>query len=179
MSYTDGYGTDETVTSAATGKINYGKAITIGSSFDLSDYSSSYNLTLTGTGNYNGFGNSNDNIIIGNSGANTLTGGDGDDTLNGGAGDDTLDAGSGDDKLYGGSGDDILIHSGSGAQHFDGGSGTDTYKKSAVSAGLDLNIEVNLATGYTGLVQDRDHPSQDTVTNIENVVFFSRERLGI
>jgi uncharacterized protein with ATP-grasp and redox domains len=116
-------------------------------------------------------GGAGDDILNGGSGDDILSGGAGDDTLYGGHGDDTLDAGSGEDKLYGDNGDDTLVHSGSGAQHFDGGSGTDTYKKSAVSAGLDLNIEVNLATGYTGSVQDRDHPSQDSVTNIENVDF--------
>ena len=38
------------------------------------------NLTLTGTGNYDGTGNAENNILTGNSGRNTLTGGAGDDT---------------------------------------------------------------------------------------------------
>ncbi|MDB9443137.1 hypothetical protein PN497_17465, partial [Sphaerospermopsis kisseleviana CS-549] len=46
------------------------------------------NLTLTGTGNINGTGNSNNNVIIGNSGNNILTGGLGADTLTGGLGAD-------------------------------------------------------------------------------------------
>ena len=151
VNYKDAYGAVESKTSVA--KVNWDLTL-IGDDAD--------NILTAGSG---------DDTLSGGSGDDILSGGSGDDTLYGGDGDDTLDAGSGEDKLYGDNGDDTLIHSGSGAQHFDGGSGTDTYKKSAVSAGLDLNIEVNLATGYTGLVQDRDHPSQDTVTNIENVDF--------
>ena len=116
-------------------------------------------------------GGDGDDTLNGGAGDDTLSGDAGDDTLYGGAGNDTLDGGSGDDKLYGGAGNDTLIHSGSGAQLFDGGDGIDTYKKSAVQAGLSLEIEVNLETGYTGSVTDRDHPLQDIVTNIENVDF--------
>lgn len=47
------------------------------------------NLTLTGSGNTHGTGNSLNNVITGNSGANTLDGGVGADTLIGGAGNDT------------------------------------------------------------------------------------------
>lgn len=47
------------------------------------------NLTLTGTGNINGAGNSLSNALIGNSGANRLDGGAGADNLTGGAGNDT------------------------------------------------------------------------------------------
>jgi Ca2+-binding RTX toxin-like protein len=39
------------------------------------------NLTLTGTGNFTGIGNSLNNVITGNSGANQLEGGAGNDTL--------------------------------------------------------------------------------------------------
>jgi Ca2+-binding RTX toxin-like protein len=47
------------------------------------------NLTLTGTANINGTGNSNNNTITGNSGDNILNGGTGKDTLIGGVGNDT------------------------------------------------------------------------------------------
>ena len=47
------------------------------------------NLTLTGSGNINGQGNSGNNIITGNSGDNVLNGVTGADTLIGGAGNDT------------------------------------------------------------------------------------------
>src|SRR5262249_10720043 len=46
------------------------------------------NLTLTGSSNINGTGNSVANAITGNSGDNTLTGGTGNDTLTGGSGSD-------------------------------------------------------------------------------------------
>ena len=101
----------------------------------------------------------------------TINGEAGNDTIWAAEGDDELYGGDDDDILFGGEGNDILIHSGSGAQLFDGGEGIDTYKKSAVEPGLNLNIEVNLATGYTGSVTDRDHPLSDTVANIENVDF--------
>jgi Ca2+-binding RTX toxin-like protein len=47
------------------------------------------NLTLTGTGNINGTGNSLKNVIVGNTGDNTLNGGSNADVLMGGAGNDT------------------------------------------------------------------------------------------
>ena len=47
------------------------------------------NLTLMGSGNISGNGNSLDNTLTGNSGNNTLTGGTGHDTLIGGTGEDT------------------------------------------------------------------------------------------
>jgi trimeric autotransporter adhesin len=55
------------------------------------------NLTLLGTANLNGTGNSSANTIIGNAGSNNLTGGAGDDYLDGGAGADTLTGGTGND----------------------------------------------------------------------------------
>jgi VCBS repeat-containing protein len=48
------------------------------------------NLTLTGTANINGTGNTADNSLVGNSGNNVLNGGAGNDTLTGGSGSDTF-----------------------------------------------------------------------------------------
>ena len=57
--------------------------------FSLSGIANVENLTLTGTGNFNGTGNSLDNVITGNGGHNRMRGAGGFDTLIGGAGNDT------------------------------------------------------------------------------------------
>jgi Ca2+-binding RTX toxin-like protein len=66
-------------------------------------------LTLTGTSNLNGTGNSLDNTIIGNGSNNTLVGRVGNDILNGSGGNDILVGGSGNDTLTGGSGADSFV----------------------------------------------------------------------
>ena len=66
------------------------------------------NLTLLGTANINGTGNTLDNVLIGNSGANALSGGDGNDSLQGGAGADTLTGGAGNDTFRVDSGTDSV-----------------------------------------------------------------------
>jgi Ca2+-binding RTX toxin-like protein len=66
------------------------------------------NLTLFGTGNTNGAGNSSNNSILGNGEKNVLSGLGGNDTLNGGAGVDTLRGGLGKDSLFGGTERDIF-----------------------------------------------------------------------
>ena len=75
------------------------------------------NLTLTGSADLNGTGNSVANILTGNDGANVLDGGDGADRLFGGLGNDQLIGGLGGDLLDGGAGADQMA----------GGSGDDTY----------------------------------------------------
>ncbi|KKA06471.1 hypothetical protein VP02_17725 [Pseudomonas ogarae] len=67
------------------------------------------NLTLTGTTNLNGIGNTLNNVLIGNAGNNVLNGGVGRDTLSGGAGNDTLIGGIGTDALTGGVGADRFV----------------------------------------------------------------------
>ncbi len=67
------------------------------------------NLTLTGSANLDGTGNSSRNVLIGNDGDNSLSGGAGADELRGGAGNDRLDGGVGIDALFGGTGDDTYI----------------------------------------------------------------------
>ena len=58
------------------------------------------NLSLTGSSNINGTGNSLNNKITGNSAANKLTGGAGNDILDGKAGIDTMIGGTGNDIYY-------------------------------------------------------------------------------
>jgi uncharacterized delta-60 repeat protein len=68
--------------------------------------SSEINLTLTGSGNINGTGNSLNNTLFGNTGNNLLSGGAGADSLVGNAGNDTLMGGVGADSLTGETGND-------------------------------------------------------------------------
>lgn len=71
-------------------------------------------LTIIGSADVNGTGNSGDNVLTGNSGANMLDGGDGNDTLQGYGGQDSLNGGAGDDAF--------LV---SGGERIDGGAGID------------------------------------------------------
>ena len=67
------------------------------------------NLTLTGTGNTDGTGNSSANTLNGNIGNNLLSGGTGNDMLDAGAGNDTLNGGAGIDTMFGGNGNDVYF----------------------------------------------------------------------
>jgi Ca2+-binding RTX toxin-like protein len=64
------------------------------------------NLTLVGTDDIDGGGNTLANKITGNAGENALSGGAGNDTLTGNDGNDTLDGGAGADSMAGGKGED-------------------------------------------------------------------------
>jgi serralysin len=66
-------------------------------------------LTLSGSGNINGTGNSLANVITGNSGNNTINGSSGNDTLSGAAGNDVLNGGAGNDTMTGGNGGDFFV----------------------------------------------------------------------
>ncbi|WP_349617383.1 calcium-binding protein [Azotobacter salinestris] len=118
------------------------------------------NLTLTGSADLNGTGNSLANVITGNSGANVLDGGAGNDSLYGNAGDDQLLGGEGNDLLDGGTGVDRML----------GGSGNDTY---VVDAAGDQVIES--AGEGTDLVQSSityqltDHVENLTLTGSANI----------
>lgn len=74
-------------------------------------------LTLAGSANLNGMGNTLNNRLTGNAGDNLLEGGAGNDTLYGGQGYDTLLGGDGNDALFGQDQDNELR----------GGAGNDNY----------------------------------------------------
>ena len=107
------------------------------------------NLTLTGTGNINGTGNAEANVITGNSGKNTLKGEAGNDTLDGGSNDDSLEGGAGDDQLIGSTGNDRL-DGGTGADTMQGGAGNDTY---VVDDAGDVVDETTSSAGGTDTVE--------------------------
>jgi Ca2+-binding RTX toxin-like protein len=128
-------------------------------SYTLTDYVE--HLTLTGTADIDGIGNSRSNSITGNVGNNSLTGGDGNDTLNGGVGNDTLNGGAGNDALNGGAGNDSLI----------GGVGNDSYTVDSIG---DVVIEdansgtdtVSASISYT-LTDNVEHLNLTGTANID------------
>ncbi len=67
------------------------------------------NIELTGSGDFNAFGNDVANRLTGNAGRNLLVGEDGDDTLDGGAGADTMVGGKGNDHYVVDNPGDLII----------------------------------------------------------------------
>jgi Ca2+-binding RTX toxin-like protein len=144
-------------------------------------------LTFIGTGNFEGHGNTLNNIITGGAanntlfgdkgndtlngqgGSDTLFGGEGNDTLNGGGGSDTLDGEAGSDALNGGGGADTLISKSDGARdNLDGGNGVDTADFSTYTANLSVTLDGgDFATvGGSGPTT----ATSDRVRNIENFI---------
>ena len=104
------------------------------------------NLTLTGSANINGTGNTLANTITGNGGNNVITGGLGDDTLSGGSGNDTF-------KYVVGDGADVI----------DGGAGSDTLDYTGTPTGVTVDLGAGTATGIAGA------GLTGSFTSIENV----------
>ena len=93
------------------------------------------NLTLTGSSNISGTGNSLANVIIGNTGANTL---------DGGSGNDTIDGGNGNDIILGGAGNDLIDSSSAGGNDtITGGAGNDTIN---MGSGNDRAVYLSMAS---------------------------------
>lgn len=126
-------------------------------------------LTLTGSSNVNGTGNSGSNTLTGNAGTNTLDGAAGTDTLYGGLGNDTLKGGADGDALYGGDGADFLWGEG-GADNLFGGAGADIFVFEATSAFssidviADFNMTENDAIDINGLLIGYD-PLTDAIAD--------------
>jgi len=106
------------------------------------------NLTLTGKGNINGTGNTQDNVIIGNAGHNILKGGGGSDTIDGGAGNDTIAGG---------------LSFGDFTYYINGGSGVDVVDYRFYNGGLVANL-------LTGVVSFVGLPQGLELLNIESLV---------
>ena len=107
VTYTDGGGTTETVTSAETSNVK------------------TRNLIVDGTENADSlFGGRGDDIVNGEDGSDTLYGRKGADMLFGGGGSDMLLGGKHNDLLYGEDGNDRLI-GGKGSDKLNGGDGHD------------------------------------------------------
>ncbi|MDO8456692.1 MAG: peroxidase family protein [Burkholderiaceae bacterium] len=87
VSYTDGSGVAESVTSQMQARVGTNSNDNTGLGFD---------------------GNDNDNLLNGRNGNDVLNGLLGNDVINGGSGNDTLNGGDGNDKLYGGTGNDVV-----------------------------------------------------------------------
>jgi len=129
---------------------------TVISSIDYTLGANVENLTLTGTTDLNGWGNTLNNVINGNSGANFLSGDAGNDTLvgnsandilQGGAGNDTLTDTAGANLLDGGAGTDNLTGN-SGNELYIGGAGNDTI---TTGSGADI-IAFNQGDGQDTVV---------------------------
>nr|CRH06909.1 Conserved protein of unknown function [Include 22 repeats of Haemolysin-type calcium-binding region] M2 protein [Candidatus Magnetococcus massalia] len=114
------------------------------------------NLTLTGTEDIEGIGNSAANTLTGNAGNNILVGMSGADQLLGGDGMDTLTGGAGMDTLTGGSGTDVLT----------GGDGSDTYVLAATDIGSDSITEAT--SGGTDTIKAAGSVSLASYSNVEN-----------
>jgi Ca2+-binding RTX toxin-like protein len=109
------------------------------------------NLTLTGTANVNGTGNTLNNRMTGNSSNNRLDGGDGNDTLIGGSGNDTLSGGNGNDSMVGGVGNDLYGVNTTGDRVIENANeGIDTVN-SAITYTLATNLENLTLTGTTAI----------------------------
>ncbi|MCH2247167.1 MAG: Ig-like domain-containing protein [Crocosphaera sp.] len=128
--------------------------------YDLNTVPNVEYLTLTGTNNLNGTGNSLNNRITGNSGDNTLIGNLGDDTLEGGAGNDNLQGGDESDRLIGVESNTAGIGE---VDTLEGGAGSDVFVLGNASIAYyddgDNNTE---GTGDYALIRDFDI-SSDTI----------------
>ena len=132
---------------------------TVGAGTDSVQSSATYtlsvnveNLTLTGTSDINGTGNTGINVITGNAGANILSADAGADTLSGGLGNDRLDGGTGVDSMTGGAGDDAYVVENTSdkvVEFFN--EGTDTVESSATTYTLAVNVENLTLTGVADI----------------------------
>ena len=123
-------------------------------------------LSLSGTADLNGTGNTLANRLDGNAGANILDGGEGNDAIYGLAGDDALMGGDGHDTLNGGLGADSL----------EGGLDADIFRfGSAVEANGDVIADFSMTEGdridLRRIDANADAPGGQAFTWIGSAVF--------
>ena len=126
------------------------------------------NLTLEGTANLAGTGNSGANRLAGNGGANRLDGLAGNDTLWGNGGNDTLAGGAGDDRLTGGAGADRFVFTGGRDVVLDFQHGVDRVALDADALGLASRADVLAACRVwgTGIMVDGAGANDLIVTGV-------------
>jgi VCBS repeat-containing protein len=135
VSYTDGYGTPESVSSPASSVVVNGNA------GDDQFYG--------GSGNDQLLGGTGEDWLYGYGGRDRLFGEAGNDTIDGGADNDTIDGGSGDDQLFGNSGKDRL-YGNEGRDKLSGGASNDTIRGGADDDNLDGGTSNDRLYGDSG-----------------------------
>jgi Ca2+-binding RTX toxin-like protein len=135
----------DTTTDVITEEANSGNdAVSSSVSFSLAAIDNVENLSLTGTAEINGTGNSLNNAITGNAAANNLSGDAGNDSLNGGAGIDILIGGDGDDTYIVDTTTDVITE--------EANAGSDTVASSvSFSLAAIANVENLSLTGATAI----------------------------
>lgn len=99
-----------------------------------------------GVGDDNLSGENGNDVLLGGEGNDSLLGGGDNDWLSGGIGNDTMKGGSGKDYLFAGDGDD-LIQGDAGDDVLYGGLGADGFIFQALSDGVDVVEDFNIAEG--------------------------------
>jgi Ca2+-binding RTX toxin-like protein len=150
VSYTDGFGTLESVTSAATAAVTGPIGVllqgTAAANILTGAASNDVLLGLGGNDTLNGLAGT--DLLFGGTGNDILNGGDDNDVLNGEDGNDTLNGGLGEDTMNGGAGNDTFVVDNVGDSVSEAlGGGTDLVRTSLTNYQLGANVE-NLT--YTG-----------------------------
>nr|WP_135210601.1 peroxidase family protein [Vitreimonas flagellata] len=169
VTYTDDFGTTETVTSAATDAVGDFITGTNGANVITGTAFADRILGLNGADTLNGAaggdvleGGAGGDILNGGAGADVLLGEAGGDSLNGDADNDTLNGGAGNDNINGGGGDDLIQYTiGDGTDTVNGAAGNDTLAITGTTGDDVLDVRFN----GTRLVTVED----GNVTNVEVV----------